>query len=137
VHQCTIADDESFGEIDIVLIQNFGKLFNRQLFVTQVRKRGDPLDTVVRNNINTPEFIQKVVRPKVFSRATADVKNLFDVGRDFEVIKTTSGCRIRVFVPLAKPFGEASVKLSIFKSVEKDHAAGIAAKESANVKGWR
>jgi hypothetical protein len=50
-------------------------------------------------------------------------------------MKTAGGFGIRVLIPLTKPLGEASVELSIPKSIEKDHVVGIAAKESANVKG--
>jgi hypothetical protein len=92
---------------------------------------------VIGNDIDAPEPIQKVVGPEISASPAADVKDLFDVGRNSEVMKAGRGLGLCAFIAFANPFAEGSVELSTFEHAQKNHSSRIATKDFTNVKGWQ
>jgi hypothetical protein len=134
VHQDAIADDKCFWEIDVIIVQNFGELFDWQLLIVEVREWRDPLDAVIGNNIDAPERIQKVVGSEISTGPAADVKNLFDAGRNSEVVKAGRGLGICTFIRFSNPFAEGSAGPRTFEYAQKKHSPMIATKEFSDVK---
>src|SRR5215469_11419204 len=84
---------------------------------------------MIGNNIHAPELIQKVVGSEISASPAADVKDLFDAGRNSEVVKASRGLEICAFIPFSNPFAEGSVEPSTFEYAQKNHSSMIATKK--------
>jgi hypothetical protein len=89
---------------------------------------------VIGNNIDAPERIQKVVGSEISAGSAADVKNLFDAGRNFEVVKAGRCLGVCTFIPFSNPFAEGSVEPRTFEYAQKNHSLMIATKKFSDVK---